>query len=130
MMIDFAIEAERGQGKSAGGHPSGGAAALSPHPDDDLAALAAAVPLMLSWGDGPSCAAAGHRDGWWLVLSQLLTLFTTPVIYLWFDRLGQAGCGAGRLKTMNPVLLRWGARSHRHDRAWLCSLAPLGRGLG
>ena len=35
MMIDFALEAERNEGKIAGrGHPPGGAAALPPHPDD------------------------------------------------------------------------------------------------
>ncbi|GAA3982005.1 MdtB/MuxB family multidrug efflux RND transporter permease subunit [Comamonas faecalis] len=90
MMIDFAIEAERHQGKSAleAIHQ---AALLRFRPIlmTTLAALAAAVPLMLSWGDGAELRRPlGISIFGGLVLSQLLTLFTTPVIYLWFDRLG------------------------------------------
>jgi hypothetical protein len=63
------------------------------------------------------------------VLSQLLTLFTTPVIYLWFDRLGRLGWGRA-IEDDESGLAPVGREGHRHDRAWLCSLAPLGRGLG
>ena len=91
MMIDFAIEAERHEGKSAV-EAIHQAALLRFRPIlmTTLAALAAAVPLMLSWGDGAELRRPlGISIFGGLVLSQLLTLFTTPVIYVWFDRLGE-----------------------------------------
>ena len=91
MMIDFAIEAERGEGKSP--REAIHQAALMrfrPILMTTLAALAAALPLMFSFGDGAELRRPlGIAIFGGLVLSQLLPLFTTPVIYLWFDRLGQ-----------------------------------------
>jgi len=99
MMIDFALEAERGEHLS---------------PDDaiyqacllrfrpimmtTMAALFGALPLAMGRGTGSElrqplgiCIIGG------LLISQLLTLYTTPVVYIWFDRL------ASRFRRTQPV---------------------------
>ena len=91
MMIDFAIEAEREQGM-APREAIQQAALLRFRPIlmTTLAALFAAVPLMLGWGEGAELRRPlGLAIFGGLIVSQMLTLFTTPVIYLGFDSLGR-----------------------------------------
>ncbi len=96
MMIDFALEAERNEGK-APREAIYQACLLRFRPIlmTTMAAVLGALPLMLGTGAGSELRhPLGISIVGGLLVSQLLTLFTTPVIYLWFDRLAVRFAGA------------------------------------
>ena len=92
MMIDFAIAAERDEGL-APVEAIRQAAVLRFRPIlmTTLAALFAAVPLMVGMGEGAELRRPlGIAIFGGLLVSQLLTMFTTPIVYLYFDRAQQS----------------------------------------
>jgi multidrug efflux pump len=91
MMIDFALEAERNEGK-APEEAIHQAALLRFRPIlmTTVAALFGALPLMLGTGMGSELRhPLGISIVGGLLVSQILTLFTTPVIYIYFDKAGR-----------------------------------------
>jgi multidrug efflux pump len=108
MMVDFALDAERNEGKSPR-EAIYQACLLRFRPIlmTTMAALFAALPLMLGTGTGSELRhPLGVTIVGGLIFSQLLTLFTTPVIYLGFDRLG----GAMRRRFNNGAITEGGSR--------------------
>jgi multidrug efflux pump len=91
MMIDFALEAEREQGKSP--YESIFQASLlrfRPIMMTTMAALLGGLPLALGTGIGSELRRPlGISMVGGLLVSQVLTLYTTPVIYIFFDNLSQ-----------------------------------------
>ena len=103
MMIDFALDAERNEGKPPR-EAIFQACLLRFRPIlmTTMAAVLGALPLMIGTGVGSELRhPLGISIVGGLLFSQVLTLFTTPVIYLWFDRLA----------------LRFSGRSHDAGRA-------------
>src|SRR5216110_1235404 len=106
MMIDFALAAERDEGKSsADAIFQACMLRFRPILMTTMAALLGALPLVLSMGTGSELRRPlGITIVGGLIVSQILTLYTTPVVYLYLDRF--------RLWTQR----RWGGRRRLRGR--------------
>jgi multidrug efflux pump len=127
MMIDFALAAQRSRDVS----PRDAifeACLLRFRPIlmTTLSALFAAIPLALGRGDGAELRQPlGIAIGGGLILSQILTLYTTPIVYLYLDRLSSGQEPAPRRRARTPLAPR-SAESRRmscrrHSRLRICA---------
>ncbi|HMN71312.1 MAG TPA: efflux RND transporter permease subunit [Rhodoblastus sp.] len=105
MMVDFAIEAERNQGLSPlEAIRQAALLRFRPIMMTTMAALLGAMPLMLGNGTGAEIRQPlGYAMFGGLLVSQALTLLTTPVIYLYLDNL-TARFASRRKQGVSPVL--------------------------
>ena len=116
MMVDFAIHAERNDGKSPlEAIRQACLLRFRPILMTTLAALFTGLPLMLENGAGSELRRPlGYTMVGGLLLSQILTLYTTPVIYLYLDRL-QRALTPSRRKRLPRLAARLGATADHAD---------------
>jgi len=105
LMIDFALEAERKEGNSP--EDSIYQACLlrfRPIMMTTMAALFGGIPIAISTGNGAELRRPlGIAIVGGLMVSQLLTLYTTPVVYLYLDRFRAWVSGGKKLRPLSPV---------------------------
>jgi HAE1 family hydrophobic/amphiphilic exporter-1 len=116
MMVDFAIHAERNDGKSPlEAIRQACLLRFRPILMTTLAALFTGLPLMLENGAGSELRRPlGYTMVGGLLLSQILTLYTTPVIYLYLDRL-QRALQPSRRKRLPRLAAKLGATADHAD---------------